>query len=106
MKTGKRIRRCEVSLIDTPLLLAGALAACVYFSEDTPDEKAIRERADAIYRRIDWQWARGGARTARQGSKPERGLRHADSLGPRERRSCSPRRPQISVAEKCDCRSV
>jgi hypothetical protein len=60
MKTGKRVWQCEVSLIDTTLLLAGVLAACVYFSEDTPDENEIRERADAIYRRIDWQWARGG----------------------------------------------
>ena len=76
MKTGKRVWRCEVSLIDTTLLLAGVLAACVYFSEDTPDENEIRERADAIYRRIDWQWARGGTATARQGWKPESGFLH------------------------------
>jgi hypothetical protein len=76
MKTGKRVWRCEVSLIDTTLLLAGVLAACVYFGEDTRDENEIRERADAIYRRIDWQWARGGAATARQGWKPESGFLH------------------------------
>ena len=76
MKTGKRVWRCEVSLIDTTLLLAGVLAACVYFGEETPDENEIRERADAIYRRIDWQWARGGAATARQGWKPECGFLH------------------------------
>ena len=60
MKTGKRVWQSEVSLIDTTLLLAGVLTASVYFSEDTPSENEIRERADAIYRRIDWQWARGG----------------------------------------------
>ena len=76
MKTGKRVWQSEVSLIDTTLLLAGVLAASQYFSEDTPSENEIRERADAIYRRIDWQWARGGAATARQGWKPESGFLH------------------------------
>jgi hypothetical protein len=76
MQTGKRVWRCEVSLIDTTLFLAGVLAASVYFSEDAPDENEIRERADAIYCRIDWQWARGGAATARQGWKPESGFLH------------------------------
>ena len=70
MKTGKRVWQSELSLIDTTLLLAGVLAASVYFGEDTPIEKEIRERADAIYRRIDWQWARGGEATVRQGWKP------------------------------------
>ena len=76
MKTGKRVWQSEVSLIDTTLLLAGVLTASVYFSEDTPSENEIRERADAIYRRVDWQWACGGAATARQGWKPESGFLH------------------------------
>jgi hypothetical protein len=76
MKTGNRVWQSEVSLIDTSLLLAGVLTASVYFCEDTPDEIEIRERAEAIYRRIDWQWARGGASTARQGWKPESGFIH------------------------------
>ena len=66
MKTGKRVWQSELSLIDTTLLLAGVLTASVYFSEDTQSENEIRERADAIYRRIDWQWARGGEATARR----------------------------------------
>jgi hypothetical protein len=76
MKTGKRVWQSELSLIDTTLLLAGVLVASVYFSEDTPNENEIRERADAIYRRIDWQWARGGGATARQGWKTESGFLH------------------------------
>ena len=76
MKTGKRVWQSEVSLIDTTLLLAGILTASVYFSEDTPSENEIRERADAIYRRVDWQWARGGGTTVRQGWKPESGFLH------------------------------
>jgi hypothetical protein len=76
MKSGRRVWRSELSLIDTTLFLAGVLTASVYFSEDTPSENEIREHADAIYRRIDWQWARGGAATARQGWKPESGFLH------------------------------
>jgi len=76
MKTGKRVWQSEVSLIDTTLLLAGVLTASVYFNGNTPSENEIRECADAIYRRIDWQWACGGAATARQGWKPESGFLH------------------------------
>ena len=76
MKTGKRVWQSELSLIDTTLLLAGALTASVYFSEDTPRESEIRECAEAIYRRIDWRWACGGEATARQGWKPESGFLH------------------------------
>lgn len=76
MQTGERVWRSELSLIDTTLLLAGMLVARVYFSQDTPRETAIRERVDAIYRRIDWQWARGGGTTVRQGWKPESGFLH------------------------------
>jgi len=76
MKTGKRVWQSELSMIDTTLLLAGVLTASVYFGEDTPSENEIRERADAIYRRIDWQWARGGEATVRQGWKPESGFLH------------------------------
>lgn len=76
MKSGRRVWQSELSLIDTTLLLAGVLTASVYFSADTPVENEIRERADAIYRRIDWQWARGGGVTARQGWKPESGFLH------------------------------
>lgn len=76
MKTGKRVWQSELSLIDTTLLVAGVLAASVYFSEDTAGETEIRDRADMIYRRIDWAWSRGGEATVRQGWKPESGFLH------------------------------
>jgi hypothetical protein len=76
MKTGRRVWQSELSLIDTTLLLAGVLTAGVYFDEDSASEKEIRQCAETIYRRIDWQWARGGAKTARQGWKPESGFLH------------------------------
>ena len=76
IETGRRVWQCEVSLIDTTLLLAGMLTAMIYFDKDTPDESELREHADAIYRRVDWLWARGGEATVRQGWKPEGGFLH------------------------------
>jgi len=76
MTTGRRAWQSELSLIDTTLLLAGVLTASVYFDEDTASESEIRARADAIYRRMDWQWARDGGTTERQGWKPESGFLH------------------------------
>jgi hypothetical protein len=76
MQSGKRVWQSELSLIDTTLLLAGVLTASVYFTESTPGETEIRELADALYRRVDWQWARGGEATVRQGWKPDSGFLH------------------------------
>jgi hypothetical protein len=56
-RNGKRIWKCELSSIDTALLLAGVLTAREYFSEDAE----IRELADALYRRVDFQWMLNGS---------------------------------------------
>ena len=42
-------------MIDTALLIAGALTAGMYFTSDTPDEVELRHLADLLYRRIDWR---------------------------------------------------
>ena len=76
MKTGRRAWKSELSLIDTTLLLAGVLTARAYFDKDTPDETEIRDCADAIYHRVDWQWGQGTGATARHGWKPESGFLH------------------------------
>ena len=71
METGRRAWDCELSTIDSAILLAGALAAGVYFSADTADETEIRTLADALYRRADWVWAQNGGFTVTHGWRPE-----------------------------------
>jgi hypothetical protein len=73
-KTGARVWNCEISSIDTTLLLAGALAAGEYFGGET------QSLADSIYRRVDFPWmlTDGGARpdckTLSMGWRPESGF--------------------------------
>jgi hypothetical protein len=76
MHSGARVWRSELSMIDTALLIAGALTAGMYFTRNTADEIEVRELVDALYHRIDWRWAQDGADTIRQGWKPECGFLH------------------------------
>ena len=74
MQSGARVWRSELSMIDTALLLAGALTAAAYFSGDTQAESEIRELADALYRRVDWRWAQQDGAAIVHGWKPECGF--------------------------------
>jgi hypothetical protein len=74
MSTGRRAFDCELSTVDTALLLAGVLTAAFYFEQDSEEESAIRKLADAIYRRVDWQWSQNGNATVEQGWLPETGF--------------------------------
>lgn len=74
MDTGRRVWQCELSTIDTAFLLAGMLTAAAYFLSDTAAEREIRGRADALYLRVDWTWARNNGLTVTQGWKPESGF--------------------------------
>ena len=74
LKSGKRAWQCELSTVDSTLLLAGILSAGIYFSADVNDEKEIGKLADALFRRVDWQWAQNGGKTVTHGWKPESGF--------------------------------
>lgn len=78
MQSGQRAWESELSTIDTALLLAGALTAAAYFDRDTAEERELRERAEALYRRTDWQWAQNsgvtGEVTVTHGWQPKRGF--------------------------------
>ncbi|MBP3961727.1 glucoamylase family protein [Paenibacillus lignilyticus] len=69
MHTAKRYRDCEVSVIDTAIALCGAIAAGEYFGCD------VRERAQQLYERIDWNWYRDPETNQfYMGYAPERGF--------------------------------
>ncbi|WP_210212301.1 glucoamylase family protein [Mesorhizobium sp. M4B.F.Ca.ET.049.02.1.2] len=74
METGRRAWQCELSTIDSALLLAGALTAAAYFDAEVADEQEIRTLADALYRRADWQWAQNQGSTVTHGWTPENGF--------------------------------
>jgi hypothetical protein len=56
MESGKRFRNCELSSIDTAWLLAGIRFARMYYDRDNEKEKFIRETADILTERLNWDW--------------------------------------------------
>ncbi|MDT7858367.1 glucoamylase family protein [Rubrivirga sp. S365] len=73
MESGRRVWESELSTIDTTLLIAGALLAAQYFDGDG-DEAEVRQLADALYRRVEWDWAFDGGPTVSHGWTPEDGF--------------------------------
>jgi len=81
MASGTRFGRVELSTIDTALLVAGALHCAAWFDSEHPDERRIRELAEAIYARVDWRWAQVRLPTIALGWKPESGHSAEDYRG-------------------------
>jgi hypothetical protein len=72
--TGARAWQCELSSIDTALLLAGVLTARQAFAAD----RAIVRDATAIYERVDFPWMLNGhPHLLSMGWKPESGFLEA-----------------------------
>ena len=74
METGRRASKSELSTIDTTFLIAGVLTAATFFDQAGSDEREIRTLADALYRRVDWQWALNGGMAVAHAWTPERGF--------------------------------
>lgn len=74
MQTGERAWECELSTVDSTFFIGGALTAAYYFTNDTPDEIELRQLADLLYKRMNWQWALNGTRTLSLGWKAESGF--------------------------------
>jgi len=74
MQTGRRAWGCELSTVDTAILMAGVLTAASYFTATSEQEGEIRELAESLLRRVDWQWALNGGTTVSHGWKPESGF--------------------------------
>ena len=69
MTTGQRWETCELSSIDTALLLCGVLTARAHFRDPQ-----IHELATKIYERVEWPWMQNGERTFSMGWSPEKGF--------------------------------
>jgi hypothetical protein len=74
MKTGRRAHGCELSTVDTAILLSGVLAVCSYFTLPAAREREIRRIGNLLYRRADWRWALNGGAAVEQGWLPETGF--------------------------------
>lgn len=72
METGERWERCELSSIDSSILLCGVLTARQYFAD--PE---IKDLATKIYQRVDWPWMLNGGKTFSMGWHPESGFLNA-----------------------------
>jgi hypothetical protein len=72
MKTGKRTWKSELSTIDSSFVFAGALTAAAYFDRKSAVETEIRNLADKIYRRANWQWVQDKNGRVSHGWTPER----------------------------------
>lgn len=64
----------ELSSIDTGLLLAGILDSRQFFDGADPAEARIRELADSIYARVEWDWMRNGGASLTHGWQPASGF--------------------------------
>jgi len=69
-ETGKRAWKCELSSIDTALLLCGVLTARQHFHSD----QQIVDLANKINDRVQWKWMLNGGETLSMGWKPESGF--------------------------------
>jgi hypothetical protein len=74
MQMGRRVHACELSTMDTAILLAGALTVAAYFDHPGDLEREIRRLADTLYRRADWRWASQESGALTHGWTPERGF--------------------------------
>jgi len=69
METGDRWEKCELSSIDSSILLCGVLTARQYFAD-----QEIQELATKTYERVDWPWMLNGGKAFSMGWHPESGF--------------------------------
>lgn len=74
VESGRRAWECELSTIDTAILLAGALTSAAYFDGSTAEERAIRTLTNTLADRVDWRWAQNRGDAVAHAWTPERGF--------------------------------
>lgn len=70
MNAATRAWSCELSSIDTGLLLAGMLYSKQYFNGNDSSETQLRALTDSILARVDWNWMRNGGLSLTMGWNP------------------------------------
>jgi len=68
--TGARYNQCELSPIDTALLMCGVLSVRQHFSANA----AIVAAANQLYQAVNWQWMLNGGQTLSMAWTPEGGF--------------------------------
>ena len=82
IETGARFKDVELSSVDTTILLMGVLFAGQYFDGADAGEREIRDLAQKLYGRADWNFFRSDGRAAvSMGWHPEQGLIPANWIG-------------------------
>jgi len=82
MQQGRRYDSwVELSSVDTALLMMGVLFAQSYYDGDDPREKEIRQIADTLYKRVDWNWLQQRQPLISMGWFPESGFIDHDWMG-------------------------
>jgi hypothetical protein len=81
MEKGRRYRTVELSAIDTALMMAGALFAQSYFDRDDAAEREIRDLADKLYGRVEWNWMQPRPPLIAMAWRPENGMTPHDYKG-------------------------
>ncbi len=81
MNSGTREWRCELSSVDTGLLLMGIIFARNYYNLDNETENRIRYQATVLLERVEWDFmvmpdTGNFARQISMGWDPENGLHH------------------------------
>ncbi len=81
MDSGVRYKDVELSTIDSTWLFAGALFCESYFDRDDPAERVIRDAAEQLYERAEWDWAQPRPPAITMGWYPESGFHTYDWRG-------------------------
>lgn len=72
--SGSRYKDVELSTIDSGLLFGGILVCQSYFDKDNTVENEIRQLADSLFLRAEWDWAMNNGTNMSMGWKPESGF--------------------------------
>jgi xylan 1,4-beta-xylosidase len=81
MKSGARAEACELSMIDTAILMAGMMVDHEYFDRKTAAERQIRSLAKRLFDRVDWRWTLDKNGEVNESWKPGEGFKKADWAG-------------------------